>query len=109
MLSNDMKVKLAQRVEAWALEANASQTIASHVLNIASSDPQSEHDVRSYCEQNMLSTALVEWYNKFVDYLANSENSPAEDPKPTLPDDVLETARRFRDALNLFLEKYDVQ
>lgn len=105
MLSEELKSKLALQVQTWGEDGKVADTVMQHVLNIALAEPQNEHDVRAYCENNMLSTALVEWYNKFLDYLA--DHADEGKAAPAFPTDVLETARRFRDALNMFLEQYD--
>ena len=107
MLSEEMVAKLAVKVDAWVSAEGISRVIADRVLDIAVTDPQEERDVRKYCEDHMLSSALVDWYNKFLDFLAKQSDTAADDPGEVSPEELIETARKFRDALNLFLEKYD--
>ena len=109
MLSEEMNAKLAVKIDAWTAAENVPAKVSELVLDIAKSDPQAERDIYKYCEEHMLSTALVEWYNKFVDFLAKQEEEPEQETPAGFPGDIIDTARRFRDALNLFLEKYDVQ
>ena len=110
MMNEELSAKLAAKVDGWTSQEKVPAAVAGLVLEIAKTEPQAERDVRVYCEEHMLSTALVEWYNKFVDYLAKQQETPAENEAPAkFPGDVLDTARRFRDALNLFLEQYDAQ
>ena len=73
MLSKEKLAALEANIDAWATEQGVPQTVIDLVYEMAQDNPRTQEEKIKCCQQHLWSTELIEWYDRFVDYLVKTK------------------------------------
>lgn len=102
MLSEDKIALLGQKVSEWGQAENVPANIQSMVLTLGSENPQTDEEYDRVLTENLWSPAVLDWYEKFTNYLAQ-QREPSAAPQP----DLLLSLRTLRQLLDQIIEQVE--
>ena len=84
MLSEDKVKLLTQKVEEWGTENNVPLNVQRMVIEMGVENPRTPEEKEAVCAAHLWASGVIEWYDKFISYLEQSNEAPKAKKVDTL-------------------------
>lgn len=101
MLSEEKQDLLRQRIAEWGTAQGIPDNIQQMVFTMGVENPQTDEDKQAICTTNFWAPGVVDFYDRFVEYLTSRNSQPTPQP------DLLLSLKTLRQLLDQIIEQVE--